>query len=207
MCILRPVQLTLSAMSASAATFAASSRSTADLARFFADAPTEAADYTLRLAKSAGVAGSVVGKLEHASGFRQTAKREAALRKLVTEQPDVLSAFDLAQTQAARAATLGFTAGPVAPVTLTGKISITPSFGNTDLPKLTTPDGKTYDLQSPAIAQTGPSHLYVQHRYLEANCLKAFDGLTVTVRAYGTASPNTLAVQAFAPGTPKDFTS
>lgn len=195
-------------MSASASIFAASPRSAADLARFFAEAPTEAADYAVRLAQASGLQSPVIEQLQQlVTKFDQPDQRDAALRKLATEQQAAFSAFDTAKAQAARAPTLGFTAGEVAPVTLTGRISVQPGPGNRDLPKLTTPDGKTYELQSPAIQQTGGQHLYVQHRYLEASCLKAFDGLTVTLKAFATTAPNTLAVQSFAPGTPKDFVS
>lgn len=195
-------------MSISGAAFASSSRTSADLAKFFAEAPLEAADYALRLAKSGGIASPVVQQLEGAiSKFEDPGAREAAIRKLGVEQPAALAAFDMGQLQAARAVTLGFTAGPVTPVALTGTISISTAAGNRDLPKLTTPDRKTYSLQSPAIQQTGGQHLYVQHRYLEANALKAFDGMAVTLKAYATQDPNVLAVQSFAPGTPKEFLS
>ncbi|MBK7862117.1 MAG: hypothetical protein IPJ65_26580 [Archangiaceae bacterium] len=194
-------------MSVSATTFAASARTAADLARFFSESPVEAADYALRFARAAGLSGATVAKLEELTAFEDPTQREAGLLQFAQEQQAAFSAFDLAQTQAARAATLGFSAGPAKPVQLTGKISLATVAGNTDLPRLTTPDGKTWQLKTPAIAQTGGQHLWVQHRYLEANCLKAFDGMTVTVRAYATTTPEVLAVQSFAPGTPPDFVS
>ena len=193
-------------ISPAATAFAASTRSAAELAKFFAAAPTEAADYTLRLAKSAGLQGPAFSQLQ--SLYEQGPAGADALKQFVAAQQALLSAVELAQTQAARAATLGVTAGPVAPVTITGRIGVSAAApGNTDHPLLTTADGTTYDLVSPAIKQEGASHLYVQHRYLEANCLKAFQGMTVTLRAYATASPTQLAVQSFTPGTPKDFVS
>lgn len=194
-------------MSTAGAAFATSSRSAADLARFFTAAPSEAADYALRLAKTTGLNSPAIAQLEQLAKFDQPEQRDEALRQFATQQQPLFDAMALANVAAARAATLGFTAGAPHPVQLTGKISVNPVNGNTDLPRLTTPDGTVYSLQSPSIAQPGGAHLYVQHRYLEANALKAFDGMDVTIRAFATALPGTLAVQSFAPGTPPDFVS
>ena len=172
-------------------------RTPANFAALWAAEPETAAAWLLRYGRTAGLRDEKLGALEKIlqAPFDSPGGREAALRDFAARTTELTSMFDMATLQAARVGTLGFEAGAPVPATLIGKVVSVDG-----APHLQLPDG-TFKIDSPAWM---PS---LQIKYLEARALEAFEGRTVTVRAWPAETPGVLAVEEFAPGTSSDFVS
>ena len=184
-------------LSAAAQTFA-QARTPANLTALWKQEPQTAADWLVRYSKNSGVQSEKLSALQQVlqSTFEAPTARDAALLEFLGKNADIVSAMELGALQTARADTLGFTVvtKPV-PATLTGTVAV-----ENGLPMLVTADGK-FKVDSPNWQGS------LQYKYFEANALQAFNGRTVTVRAWPTDTPGLLAVEEFAPGTSPDFVS
>lgn len=188
-------------LSAAARAFAAAPRTPAGFRDLANAEPQTAASWLLRFANSAGITGGPIQQLEglKVQSFDSDTSRAAAFAAFFAQNPAVADMVDLANLQAERAATLGFTVvEPAAtvknPALLTGTVKLTNGVVQLDV------GGRTFNVDSPNWQAS------LQFEYFEANALGAFVDKTVTVKAYPTAA-ETLAVEEFSPGVGQSFVS
>lgn len=163
--------------------------------------PHLAATWLVRFADCAGLTGGAIDQLKalEQKKFQSEPKRAAAFEAFFNDNAKLADMVDLANVQTARATTLGFTVvDPGAakkPALLTGTVKMTGGVLQLEVA------GKTYKVDS---ANWQAS---LQFEYFEANALGAFDGKTVTVKAYPTGTDDLIAVEEFSPGVGTDFVS
>lgn len=188
-------------LSAAAKTFASAPRTPASFRELANAEPQAAASWLLRFADAAGIAGAPIQELKalEQQSFDSETSRAAAFGAFFSQNTKVADMVDLGNLQAARANTLGFTvveptSAVKQPAWLTGTVKMTGGVVQLDV------GGRTFKVDSPNWQAS------LQFEYFEANALGAFDGKTVTVKAYPTGA-ETLAVEEFAPGVGTNFVS
>lgn len=187
-------------LSAAAQAFAAAPRTPESFRTFVSEDAPAASAWLSRYASTAGVSSPALKALNElqASTFETKAAKTTALEAFFIDNGALAEMVDLANLQAARAHTLGFTviepAAKQKPAFLTGIARMDSGVLQLEV------GGKRYAVDSPNWQAS------LQLAYFEANALGAFDGKEVTVKAYP-VNDTTLAVEEFSPGIGTDFLS